>query len=474
MIGSSSTSQRFKGNTVLSKRELGQPMNETGGTFISPIKAGQPYFLRLAGEKTGSELSLNPFEIFTNKSNPTTYVTGVKKVKELPKRLLTKDPDVFKDIEAFQRSRVGRSEAYITRESSIGKKFEPETVLNVAEKYSEPILKQPLYTKINNKTVRVRPIYLEENPNLIRTTSKIKNNLIVDLPINQNVKGIRTRNISFIDRQKISGDYYYNINSSKKQFPYTVLNSGYKSKSIIDYKTSTVPVYTSNKKSLIESSNKLPTTVSYTYPRLNNNYKTYNFSTPSYTEIKSSKSPSYSEKYSYLVSPSYSEKLPYLSSSPKYSERYPSLFSNNNNTKFFKPLGKKGKPELSKSNDNEDVSYKVQIKSKGKWVSIKDKTKRNYGSAFNKGASLVDNFSERSFRLKSYKAKPTSREPVSPLSRKFYQPAKSPTLRSAFVERTPYLIDTPGEVRGISYKGQQSQKKKVPKKKNIRGIYDLF
>ena len=466
MIGSSSTGNKFSTNRVLSKTELGQPMNETGGTFISPIKAGQPRFLRLAGEKTGSELSLNPFEIFTNKSNPTTYTVGLKEVRELPKRLISKEPSVFKDIETFQRSRVGKSEAYITRESSLGIKREPEAVLNVGQTFKEPILKKPLYTKLNGQTVRVRPIYLDESTNLIRQTSKIKNNLIDDLPINNNIKGIKTKRLTALDKKKMSGDYYYDIYTTKVSSPY---NLGLTRSSKNPYNLDKISSYSSKNSYNLDKISSYPS-ISRSkepYPSIPGspvNEPIYEYSDGGGTRPEPD--PTYEPRYSEGggSEPSYSP-VGY----PSFSGGYPSLITSTTArppTKYSR-INTKDKSRESKE---KDLSYRIEIKSKGKWVAVKDKTKRNYGSAFNKGASIVDSYAERSFRLKPYNKTPTSREPVSPISNKFYQPAKSPTLRSAFVEKTPYLIDTPGEVRGISYKGQQAKKNKKKNKKNMRGF----
>src|SRR6056297_691682 len=144
MIGISSTGDAFKSTKILGKSDLGEPVNETGGLFISPLASGQPRFLRLGKQDTYTKFSLNPFSAAQTET-PQAYAVGVKKVQEFPKRLLRKDESVFSDIEAFQKSRVGRSESYITRESSLGIKKEPEAVLNVGDEFSK-LGTRPIYT----------------------------------------------------------------------------------------------------------------------------------------------------------------------------------------------------------------------------------------------------------------------------------------------------------------------------------------
>jgi len=136
--------------------------------------------------------------------------------------------------------------------------------------------------------------------------------------------------------------------------------------------------------------------------------------------------------------------------------------SNINKIKSSLPLFKKFKYNfLKKSKKSFLQPFKVQIKSFGKWIDVKTPKKLNYYSAWNKGASIVDKYKERSFRLIPTSGKATKlAKSFSFRKNRFYRPGKTKGLLGAFIEKSKYAINTKSELRGITYRGIMAKKLK--------------
>jgi hypothetical protein len=104
-------------------------------------------------------------------------------------------------------------------------------------------------------------------------------------------------------------------------------------------------------------------------------------------------------------------------------------------------------------------AYKVQVKSRGKWVSI-SKDAFDYESASAYGQDAVDNSSEKSYRVTKAPKKAKIRN-YSGSGNDFKFRAK----KGVKIEMNEFGIDTPGEVRKISAKGWASNERKAAKKR---------
>ena len=114
-----------------------------------------------------------------------------------------------------------------------------------------------------------------------------------------------------------------------------------------------------------------------------------------------------------------------------------------------------------------EKSFSIQVKSKGKWTTIPNLKKKNYYAAHQKAQQMVDNYEERSYRLLPTNKKATIKRYSMPMSsHKFYRDSKrkDPTLKDAWIEKSRFAIDSIGELRGITWKGIASQKKRGSKK----------
>jgi len=446
LIGTSSAGEKLASKKVKSKIALGEPVTETGGLFISPLGAGQPRFLRL-GKDNYTKFSLDPFKSATTET-PQSYIVGVRDVKEFPSGLLRRDKDVFSDIEAFQKSRVGRAEARITREASLGIKKEPEAVIGVGEQFGYTRTGRPLYTTISGKTVPVRTIKLVEDPRLIKPD-------LAKLGIT------KTKRATKGDISRISGRYYEDIPSSYVTPPYGSVSSALSSAGK-SYESISSRLGTTKKSSpfrYVESTS--IASPSYSFDSGVSGGSSTSLSGISPVSTSSTPSPSRTIGGSgsdAIISDSYSRL------SPSYSTSRPlSGFLSGTSTRSTR----RTRPRVSLSGkDQKDTlplrkPYKIQIKSEGKWINVRDRTKRNYYNAWNRAARLVDSYKERSFRLRPGKGNATRvSTSFSTKKNRFYQPGKSRSLKGAFIEKSKYAIDSYNELKGITYKGIQAQKRK--------------
>jgi len=94
----------------------------------------------------------------------------------------------------------------------------------------------------------------------------------------------------------------------------------------------------------------------------------------------------------------------------------------------------------------------VLIKVGNKWVN-RTNGKRNVYSAIHRGTELVDNTTAKSFKIKKGTGKANILKYNMPYNiNKFYTPSKtrSAKLTGAYIEKSRFAIDTPGERKGLS------------------------
>ena len=161
-------------------------------------------------------------------------------------------------------------------------------------------------------------------------------------------------------------------------------------------------------------------------------------------------------------------------------ETYPKPYSEKGYKTYYpltstteKPKGiyrtPRSKNYSQKSKINLYKPYKIEIKSGGKWINVKTPKKLNYYSAWDKAASIVDTYKERSFRLVPSIGRASKIAKTYNTRRKrFYQPAKTKGLTDAFIEKSKYAINTRSELSGITYKGILAKKKKAKAKKKSK------
>ena len=133
-----------------------------------------------------------------------------------------------------------------------------------------------------------------------------------------------------------------------------------------------------------------------------------------------------------------------------------------------KPVVTTKQDETRDTGLNLKLAYRIKIKSDGKWATISTPKKLNYYAAHNRAMTIVDKYKERSYKLfKSSGNADVVRKTMPKLSSQFYRQSKSnnPTLTDTYIEKSKYAIDTPGELKGITYKGLQAIAKKKTKNK---------
>lgn len=107
---------------------------------------------------------------------------------------------------------------------------------------------------------------------------------------------------------------------------------------------------------------------------------------------------------------------------------------------------------IKKSEDKGEPAYDVLIKVGNKWVN-RTNGKRNIYSAMHRGADIVDNTVAKSFKIKKGTDRANIFKYDAPYNiNKFYTPSKtrSAKLTGAYIEKSRFAIDTPGERRGLS------------------------
>jgi hypothetical protein len=444
-VAVSSAPKPLKGKTILSKLELADNyLKETGGLYGGPLGYGQPKFLGLNGTDKYT-ITLNPFKSITG-SKPTQYLIGTESVSEFPKRFIKKDTSILKEIEKFQRSRVGKGEAYITREASLGWKKEPEIVFNIGERYKDIFTKKPIYTVIDGKTIPVKGIEI------------LKSNM----PSTLSLTDASVKPITPQFSKMLSGEAYINYYNPSFTIPYSTLASSFlNSKKSSPSKTSTF-----SKASILSDSKASDFPISTAPPvfRMPSTASTASTTKsilrPSDFSI-SEPTVSYESFGTYPSRPSV-----YKISYPSFSSREP-ILKINSYKKTTPTILKKSFPTKSSSKKVDSTKpYKIQIRSSGKWVDVKDSSKRNYFAAWNRGAELVDSYKERSFKLTPISGKANVLHNSFTLKKtKFYQPAKSKALTSAYIEKSKYAIDSINELRGITYKGIAARKQKAKRRR---------
>lgn len=424
--------------------------------YVASQGQGSTRFLRLSGEE-GTGISLNPFSV--NIPNPKMYNIGAKRVKMLPKRVLNKKG--FEVVGEFQESNPQKSTFWITKRRTIGGTSEDEAGISNLTNFFRIKTKKPLYTVINGKAVEIKKVIALD-----------------DLPLSNKVlkSEIKSKRITLAEMNKGTQDYQIlssgGSRSPKAYFPIDrVFNSISKgtakatSKLTPSYSKLFSSSYGFSKPTYSTSSSKSSSTSLISYGSSSFSSLDRYSSGRSYGESSGFSSSGSSSSSSRSSSSSYSSRSSRGSSSSRSSSGRSSGGSSGGSSGRSSGRDSIGAYYRGKSISSGIIengsTYRVQIKSGSNWVNVKDKTRRNLGSALEFGSSIVDNYKERSFRLRKSSGKPTDIKPI-PMLGKFYQPSKrkNPKLTNAWIEKTPYLIDRRNEVIGISYKGIQAKRNK--------------
>lgn len=432
-IGFSGASQPLSSKTVLTKTQLRQPMSETGGQFVSPIGYGQPYFFGVKNKSYKLKLGINPFKGATTE-RPTGYIIGVKKVKEYPESLLArgrskKDIGALTNIENFQKSRVGKSEAYITRESSLGIKTEPEATIPVGTRYQSVKSDwRPLYTKYKGKTIPLKTYIPEEKE--ILSSFKIKSK--PSKPISGK---------SFNKMLKQSEEYYSGRRNIPVNYPLSSIRYKSNSSKLSSLNSSTVSSSTGNSSfaKRVESS----------VPRRTSESAKSTSSTSS--KLTTSERSSFSPSERRTTSSTTSERRKTTPSERRdvtggSSERRTTDTGRTPSPTYARPNSKKGAGGFIPS-----PNYDAYVKIKGKNVKINKEKNLNFKQASAQGLRLADNTTARSFLIKKGKNVATFNNSMPPNINKFYRPSKqgNPKLTGFYIEKNKYAIDTKGEKKGL-------------------------
>ena len=140
---------------------------------------------------------------------------------------------------------------------------------------------------------------------------------------------------------------------------------------------------------------------------------------------------------------------------PPYTPRIPKLFNLNSYNK-------------RKKDKRRELGFRVQLKSKGKFIDIPTRGTPNYQAALNIGTATTKKYIERSFRIQPINKQATivQRSTNQALAQQFYTPAKTQPLRWArvFVQKSKYNLKTPSEKKFINFYGERPKYKKLKNK----------
>ncbi len=408
------------GSKVLTRAELasrGIKQGSEPGLFVSPLGAGQTGFLGISDD-VGYKLTLDPRKIL-NQGQPTTFKIGFKEIGQYPKSILN-SPLSQAQLEAYQISQASKSKVLITRMSSLGTKFEPEGVSLITARLAK--VKTPLYfTEIKGTIVPVKTIKIlgtgDSAKNLISGNSVFRGTQAYE-----SLKAGSSRYIPVIP------SVLFPVRSS------TVAS---------EYKSSLSSLFPKNSASGLFSTSKISTvskidTDEPIIPRPNPIPSPTYKSETSISKIISTTTSTLSP----LPAPTYTSRTPSRPSlTPKY--RTPT------GSRILRPVIPKDK---QKEMPIGEPAYDVLIKVGNKWVN-RTNGKRNIFSAMHRGADIVDNTTAKSFKIKKGTGRANIFKYNVPYNiNKFYTPSKtrSAKLTGAYIEKSRFAIDTPGERRGLS------------------------
>lgn len=425
---------------------------EDPGIYVTPAGEASPYFLRIAKADVATpskvSYSFNPLKGLL--AVPTVTEFAARGIVRLPRDVISQRG--FKQIKTYQEEVLaGRGVLQMTKRSEIGLggtrakgrgTRELEAVVPVGQEFfyeSSTFLGRlkgfDLYTEFRGEPVAIR------ETSLLTTESSLP-------PGGRIVSASQIREgailVSELSKPQVvvrPGGGFYSQLLSQSVVP-------------IDY-GSLSAVSSSSVSRVVKSS-----VVSSSYLEgLSYVSGSSYFSYPSYVASSSySIQPSYPSYPSYPRRPSYPS-YPSYPSHPSYPS-YPSYPRVPSTRTLAPPHPPKRPPRLEDPYQKNQAVYDVYVresKPKGKSRIIETKVNEEplaRNAAINKGVYYTDNTSARTFRIVPRGTKETSDEPMQVGMYKFRpRKTKSKIRPKVWIEKSTYLIDTPGEQREITAKG---------------------
>lgn len=440
--------------------------------YVAPYGRGSPYFLRIPDSTTLPKFTFDITKWF-NQSSPKLYRPYVSDIKGLPKSVMKAKG--YEPVLEFGKT-ARKDVAYITKRSALRTReieagLQMDTVLNPLSRKAlfSPYKGQSYYTIYQGKTIPILDV---------QATNKVFTNSIDDV-INFS-KGFSSKSGKITQSQinKFYQSYYLQASQPRLY----VSPSAVSPSSIFRNLTGISSVTSVTGKST-------PFIFSPIKPTVSEVSTISNYMDGSISATNKIVTSSINSTYDYDQSITSSvTKGPVSYTLPTMSDYYPPVPPTLKTPPFIPypppPPTKRKKSDSDYKEPREinlEDAWIPEYKSKGKWKPIKiDNRKRNYYSAKELGAYVVDHASERSFRLRRLRGQKAEIIKTSPPVNiyKFYKPSKTrnPNLTGAWIEDSKYAIDTAGERQGITAKGliaierkrQQQSLGLVPKVKKTK------
>jgi hypothetical protein len=455
-VGISTTQYPFKIKTVKTKAQLGQPLTEDPGQFFSALGRGSPKFTGITKSQK-IKFSINPFG---SSGKPAGYVAGFERVAYLPK-FITRKPG-FTAVEKYTTSKAGTGTAFITKRGQIGKgEIKPQSYYLGGKKLFEKgtteieVVKAPTtkYSFVGKKIYYTR--YLGQIvPLRVVIPKRTAGQSLLDSLITIPGKKISDASSSF---DKYFSDYVSNVKYVKP----SVVPVAY-------YGSSRTSTPTSKMSSYFSSTTPTRSMIS-------------KFSISDFT--RSYKSTPITKSNISLITKSVSKPITSIFTTKQITKPITSitkLYSTSTFDRYFKPIFKitytpkstarptlpnpfptpptmnrriTSKPKTEKREEFEPA-YNTFVKQKGNWLKVNKPGELNcINTATDLGIRVTDNTSARSFKVSKAPGTAKTKTFLKPNLYKFYKPGKSAKLTGAWIEKSKHLIDTPGEIQGISAKG---------------------
>lgn len=453
-VGISTTQYPFKIKKVKTKAQLGQPLTEDPGQFFSVLGRGSPRFTGIT-KYQNIKFSINPFG---SSGKPSGYVAGFERIAYLPKSV-TKKPG-FTAVEKYTTSKAGTGTAFITKRGQIGKgEIKPQSYYFGGKKLFEKgtteieVVTAPTtqYSFVGKKMYYTR--YLDQIvPLRVVIPKKTAGQSILD-----SVRTIPGKKIS--DASSSFDKYFSDYVSGVKYVKPSVVPIVYYGSSRISQPTSKMSSYFGSK---------TPTRSMISKPSISfaRSYKSTPITKQDISLITKSVSKPIISIFNtkQITKPITSITTSYSTSTfDRYFKPTPKItYTSKSLTKpmlpKYKPPTKSAKRTIPKKKTEKreafEPAYNTFVKEKGNWIKVNKANELNdINTATDLGIRVTDNTSARSFKISKAPGTAKTKTFLKPSLYKFYKPGKSAKLTGAWIEKPKHLIDTPGEIQGISAKG---------------------
>ncbi len=439
------------------------------GLYVTPAHRGSPYFLKIQNPELPT-FTFNYDNLF-KQSSPKLYRVYVSDVKGLPKSVMK--GKTYEPVLDFQKNLARQDVAYITkgsklRTSELEAVIPVDTVLQPLKRQAvlSPYKGQAYYTTYKGKTIPILDV---------QATRQVTSNIDDVVNVSKSFTN-RSERLTQEGIKRLYDSYYYQLANPKIYVSPSVLAP-----------TSVVRSLSSSNKSVSSTSRGASSPVIGSLLGSSNLYNRDSTSERTVTSSKTTQDTesniitsliggesTYTSTSSFLTSTSPSEFSSQLSYSDLSDFTHPLLTKLTTTTPrtILRKKPKSDSKESFKREVNLEDTWIPEYKSKGKWKPIRvDNKKRNYYSAKQLGAYIVDHSVERSFRLRKGRGQADIVKTTRPsIMHKFYKPSKTgnPRLTGAWIEKSKYAIDTPGEKQGITAKGLTALQKQRRKENYLK------